>query len=86
MFYIVLSGQCHVWVPVSIQQMKLTFKKLSESVMRTQSLLENGHLSESLPFELAFIDDGQNEKNSKFHRRTKLRRKETAIQVQVCSE
>lgn len=56
-FYMILKGECSVWVPVSIDQMKLTYKKIKEAVEKTYETLEYGNLPEILPFDLEFVDD-----------------------------
>lgn len=53
----ILKGECSVWVPVSIDQMKLTYKKIKEAVEKTYETLEYGNLPEILPFDLEFVDD-----------------------------
>ena len=63
-FYIILTGSCSVWVPVSATQMKKVFYDYRESVANTHEFMSFNETPKELPFDIEFVSDGRDNRYS----------------------
>ena len=61
LFYIILTGSCSIWVPVSAAQMKQVFADFKRKVEETNDQLNYHEAPKDLPFDFEFVSDGRDD-------------------------